>query len=179
MYIYVYNKTTGPWYFEVNMFNSRPVNYHFNSLQAFWPSVQIMIGDIPLALSTIDAFYFNIWKPFRGLPERFLLNSFQLHSSERHYPLRPELIESVYYAYKAAKDLHRRDRYLWMGYQMLQDIDQRARTRYGHTTLNDVVTGESGDHMPSYFLAETCKYVIKLRLLFLLFFLLFFFFCNC
>ncbi len=208
----------GPWYFETNMRTKRVSHYHFNSLQAFWPGIQILIGDIPLALATIDTF-FSIWNRYSGLPERLLLNSFQPHGSERQYPLRPELIESIYYAYQATSDLmsipprrpapqnsetlekaqsklsfnskkrnknnkkgkkekkekgersnssktgslyFSRDRYLWMGYQMLETLENRTKSRFGYSILNNVVNGEKGDYMPSYFLAETCKYLLLL-----------------
>ncbi|ETO22061.1 glycoside hydrolase family 47 protein, partial [Reticulomyxa filosa] len=60
----------------------------------------------------------------------------------------------------AQRKLHfyNQDRYLWMGYEMLQDIYRRTRVSYGHTILENVVSGELGDYMPSYFLAETCKF---------------------
>ena len=165
----------GPWYIETNIKTSRPSHYHFNSLQSFWPSLQILIGDIPLSFSTINSF-FSIWYNYNGLPERFLLNSNQPHSTENQYPLRPELIESIFYAFQSIKNNHKQmtkvnngsniyihqDYYLWLGYEILKSIQNRTKTTFGYTILTNVITGDKGDYMPSYFLAETCKYLLLL-----------------
>ena len=152
----------GPWYIESSMKTGRATHYHFNSLQAFWPSLQIEIGDVPLSLSSIDSF-FSLWARFGGLPERFLLNSKQPHSAEKGYPLRPELIESVYYAMKWAP-AHSPDRayFRWIALEMLLDVESRCKTEHGFTILDDVERGDRGDYMPSYFVAETLKYLFLL-----------------
>jgi mannosidase alpha-like ER degradation enhancer 1 len=93
----------GPWYIEAEMFSGRPIHFQFNSLQAFWPGMQILYGDLEGAIPTIDAFY-SIWEKYGALPERFLFGSNVAHSTEYHYPLRPELVESIYFAYRATKN---------------------------------------------------------------------------
>lgn len=174
------NVRKGPWYIETNIKTNKPSHFHFNSLQSFWPSLQILIGDIPLSFSTINSF-FSIWYTYNGLPERFLLNSNQPHSTENQYPLRPELIESIFYAFQSLNNNKQQmstmhvdnnnhtkqiyvnpDYYLWLGYEILKSIQNRTRAQFGYTILNNVVTGEQGDYMPSYFLAETCKYLLLL-----------------
>ena len=52
------------------------------------------------------------------------------------------------------------DYYLWLGLEMLNTIENRTRTEYGFTIIADVVTGIKADYMPSYFLAETLKYLL-------------------
>jgi len=74
------------------------------------------------------------------------------------YPLRPEIIESAYYLYRTTKD----PKYLEMGQLFFQRLVARCRTDAGYTVLKSVVTGEKGDLMPSYFLAETLKYLYLL-----------------
>ena len=71
------------------------------------------------------------------------------------YPLRPEIIESAYYLHHATHD----ERYLMMGETFFDAIVAHCRTEAGYTTLKSVVTMEKGDLMPSYFLAETLKYL--------------------
>merc|ERR1719319_1230936 len=102
--------------------------------------------------------FFGIWTKFDGLPERVLLNSGQAHGTERHYPLRPELIESAYHLYRATKD----PKYKEMGRVMMNTIQNRTRVKYGYSVLRDVITGAKDDYMPSYFLAETLKYLLLL-----------------
>lgn len=41
---------------------------------------------------------------YDGLPERYLLNAEQAHSTECYYPLRPEFVESTYYLFRATRD---------------------------------------------------------------------------
>ena len=45
---------------------------------------------------------------------------------------------------------------------MLFDIESRCKTSFGFTILDDVATGNQGDYMPSYFVAETAKYLFLL-----------------
>jgi len=49
-----------------------------------------------------------------------------------------------------------------MGRTFFESVVARCRTDAGYTTLKSVVTGEKGDRMPSYFLAETLKYLYLL-----------------
>merc|ERR1740124_30699 len=111
--------------------------------------MQVLVGDIEEADKTFENF-FSLWYKFGGLPERVLLNSGQAHQHERHYPLRPELIESAYALYEATKD----PKYLRMGLYMLETIEKRMTAAYGYAMLKNVLTGEQEDYMPSYFLAE-------------------------
>lgn len=145
------------WYYEANFKSGKAVHFHFNSLQAFWSAMQVLVGDIKLADQTFENF-FSLWWRFGGLPERVLLNSGQAHGSERHYPLRPELIESAYALYQATKN----PKYLRMGLYMLDTIERRSKSKYGFAMIRNVVTGELEDYMPSFFLAETCKYLYLL-----------------
>ncbi len=74
------------------------------------------------------------------------------------YPLRPEIIESAYYLYHFTKDPN----YLDMGRAFFVGLLAHCRTDAGYTVLKDVTTKEKGDLMPSYFLAETLKYLYLL-----------------
>jgi mannosidase alpha-like ER degradation enhancer 2 len=74
------------------------------------------------------------------------------------YPLRPEIIESAYVLHRRTKD----PRYLEMGRTFFEGLLAHCRTDAGYTVLKDVTTKEKGDLMPSYFLAETLKYLYLL-----------------
>ncbi len=52
-----------------------------------------------------------------------------------------------------------------MGKRFFDDIVACCRTGAGFTTLESVVSRKRGDLMPSYFLAETLKYLYLLFLL--------------
>ncbi len=81
---------TDHWYAEANMNTGKFSHLQFNSLQAFWPGLQVMYGDIHNA-SLTQARFFSLWRKYGGLPERYLLSSRDVHSTERYYPLRPEV----------------------------------------------------------------------------------------
>jgi mannosidase alpha-like ER degradation enhancer 2 len=74
------------------------------------------------------------------------------------YRLRPEAIESAYYLRRTTHD----PRYLEMGRRFFDDIVAHCRTEAGYATLENTVTKAKGDSMPSYFMAETVKYLYLL-----------------
>jgi len=74
------------------------------------------------------------------------------------YQLRPEIIESAYYLSHYTKN----PRYLAMGRRFFDDLVTHCRTEDGYATLKSVLTHEKKDLMPSYFLAETLKYLYLL-----------------
>jgi len=71
------------------------------------------------------------------------------------YPLRPELIESIMYLYRATGDP-------WLvdaGVDILKSIQHSAWTPCGYATVKNVLTHSLEDRMESFFLAETTKYL--------------------
>ncbi|KAJ6797687.1 alpha-mannosidase I MNS4 [Iris pallida] len=143
-----------PWYVEVNMNSAVTVWPLFNSLQAFWPGLQVLAGDIDPAIRTHAAF-FSVWKKYGFTPEGFNLATFSVQHGQRSYPLRPELIESTYWLFKATRD----PRYLDAGRDMLTSLQYGARCPCGYCHIADVESHKQDDHMESFFLAETVKYL--------------------
>jgi ER degradation enhancer, mannosidase alpha-like 2 len=78
--------------------------------------------------------------------------------TDPRYPLRPEIVESAYYLHRLTGD----SKYLEMGRTFFTALKVCCRTDAGYTVLRDVTTQEQGDLMPSYFLAETLKYLYLL-----------------
>lgn len=84
------------------------------------------------------------------------------------YPLRPELIESIYYHYQSTGDRS----WLLAGRLFLQSIQNSSHSDCGYAALESGSLGVSAmggvstlhlvDVMPSFFLAETCKYLYLL-----------------
>jgi hypothetical protein len=148
----------GPWYVQSHMQTGRMVHEQFESLQAFWPALQVLAGDIEEAIETHDAF-FSLWTQFGFLPESFLLPSRTVHPSMKYYPLRPELAESTYALYRATRDPY----YLQQGEQILKSLNGAARVPGGFASVKDVKNPRVlEDRMASFFLAETCKYLFLL-----------------
>jgi mannosidase alpha-like ER degradation enhancer 2 len=67
-------------------------------------------------------------------------------------------MESAYYLFHSTHD----PKYLEMGRVFFEGLVAHCRTDAGYTVLKSVVTREKGDLMPSYFLAETLKYLYLL-----------------
>ncbi|KAK2647151.1 hypothetical protein Ddye_022346 [Dipteronia dyeriana] len=143
-----------PWYVEVNMDSAAIVWPLFNSLQAFWPGLQVLAGDIDPAIRTHAAF-FSVWKRYGFTPEGFNLATLTVQQGQKSYPLRPELIESTYWLYKATRD----PRYLAAGRDMIASLQFGARCPCGYCHISDVEFHKKEDHMESFFLAETVKYL--------------------
>lgn len=143
-----------PWYVEVNMNSAAIVWPLFNSLQAFWPGLQVLAGDVDPAIRTHSAF-FSVWKKYGFTPEGFNLATLSVQLGQKSYPLRPELIESTYWLYKATRD----PRYLDAGRDMVASLQYGARCPCGYCHIEDVESHKQEDHMESFFLSETVKYL--------------------
>lgn len=146
---------TGLWYGQVDMVSGKRTATEFGALHAFLPAVLARGGDLPRA-RRLQASCDRMWKLHGIEPEVLDYRSMRvLHAG---YPLRPEIIESAYTLYHFTKD----PRYLEMGRTYFEALVAHCRTDAGYTTLKSVVTKEKGDLMPSYFLAETLKYLFLL-----------------
>ena len=116
----------------------------------------MLVGDIDLAASSHDAFH-ALWHEHRALPERYDVAQGKLHAGAwaEAYPLRPELAESAYALYQAT-GAHV---YLERGAEMIASLNAVARSGAAFATVRSVRTRQLDDHMPSFFLAETLKYL--------------------
>lgn len=146
---------SGFWYGEVDMHTGKRTAPQFGALHAFMPGTLLLGGDTRRAKRLQDA-AFKMWKLHGIEPE--VIDYRKMEVVHAGYPLRPEIIESAYYLHRATKDPRYRD----MGRTFFADLKKHCRTDAGYTTLKSVVTKEQGDLMPSYFLAETLKYLYLL-----------------
>jgi mannosidase alpha-like ER degradation enhancer 2 len=145
----------GLWYGQVDMDTGQRTATEFGALHAFLPAVLALGGDLRRARRLEDS-CFRMWTTHGIEPEVIDYRTMKVVSPG--YQLRPEIIESAWYLSRATKD----PRYLAMGRRFFDDLVARCRTDDGYTVLKSVVTGEKGDLMPSYFLAETLKYLYLL-----------------
>lgn len=129
-----------------------------SALQAFWPGLQVLAGDVSSAIKSHDQL-FRLWDKFGAMPELFdLAGQGSVISWARTSPLRPELIESTYHLYQATRD----DKYLKIGRKLLQDIERVSRVACGYAAVGNIHTLTVEDRMDSYFLSETVKYLYLL-----------------
>ena len=129
----------------------------FQSLQAFWPGLLSLMGDISSAMKSLHNMH-SVWKRFGFLPEFYNIPNAEAGLNRESYPLRPELIESVMYLYRATGDPY----LLEVGEDFLKSIQYSAKTACGYATIKNVKDHRKQDTMESFFLAETTKYLYLL-----------------
>jgi mannosidase alpha-like ER degradation enhancer 1 len=147
----------GQFYVEANMHSGSHSYDQFNSLSAFWPGLQVLVGDFETAAATQKAI-FDIWSKYGALPERYLISKKSPHSTQNYYPLRPELLESTYLLYRSTGD----PVYLEHGALFIKSLNEHCRVTTGFASIKNVQTKRLEDRMPSFFLAETVKYLYLL-----------------
>ncbi|KAK7884738.1 hypothetical protein WMY93_027861 [Mugilogobius chulae] len=116
-----------------------------------------LIGDLESATRTFQNYY-SVWRQFGGLPEFYSIPQGYTVDKREGYPLRPELIESAMYLFRATGD----HLYLQMGLDALESIEKISRTPCGYASVKDLRDHQLDNRMESFFLAETIKYLYLL-----------------
>lgn len=101
------NSRIGDWYVDVDMTRGLNGNVRqtFESLMAFYPGMQILLGELAPAAKTLSSFF--LVREFLGLlPERFDFVHWRAGESGDVHPLRPELLESAYFLHLATLGLY-------------------------------------------------------------------------
>ena len=161
------NGKLGDWYPDVPMKEglTQPSSA-FESLAAFYPGMQILLGELNPAARSTDAFTLAR-ESVRFLPERFDFAQFEAYFNHQTYPLRPELYESNYFLQVATKDLglSSTSGWLWNADFFMHELDAVAKTDCGYATVTGISSKTEihnltlGDEMPSFFISETLKYL--------------------
>ena len=82
---------------------------------------QVLAGDMEEAICS-HAFFYSIWRKYGALPERY---NWQTKAPDvLFYPLRPELVESTYFLYRATRNPF----YLHVGRDILTSLATHAKT---------------------------------------------------
>ncbi len=143
---------TGPlWYGHADMETGKRTATTTGALDAFFPAVLALDGDLDRARSLQDSM-FKMWQANGIEPEVYNYKTGKVE--EAGYPLRPEIVESTYYLYHYTKD----PKYLEMGREMFDDFVKYCRTDVAYAGLKNVETKEKSDYMHSFLFAETFKY---------------------
>merc|ERR1719383_1077914 len=144
-----------PLYENVEMESGNTATNWIDSLQAAFPGVQVLHGDLEEAICH-HALYYSIWRKYGCLPERY---NWKLNAPDvKFYPLRPELIESTYLLYRATKNPF----YLHVGKDILYSLNNHTRAECGYATVHNVLDMSLEDRQESFFLSETVKYLYLL-----------------
>ena len=153
---YVADEVRGElWYGQVDMNTGKRLSTHYGALDAFFPAVLALGGDLDRARRLQDSGY-KMWNVAGIEPEEIDYSTMKI--TEAAYPLRPEVIESAYYLYSFTND----PKYLDMGRTFFNGLKQHCRTDVAYAALKNVETKERSNSMESFFFAETLKYLYLL-----------------
>ena len=139
------------WYGHADMNTGRRTATVYGALDAFFPAILALSGDLERATRLHDS-SFKMWTKHGIEPEEFDYQTMEVGSPG--YPLRPEIIESTYYLYHYTND----EKYLLMGKTFFNDFIKHCKTDVGYAGLKSVITKEKSDSMQSFLFAETFKY---------------------
>ncbi len=119
------------WYLWANMFKGHKSLPLFSSLDAYYPGLLTLVGDLEQARKTLLNYHL-IWRQYGSLPEFYNVQIGGVHSNRETYPLRPEFIESIMYYYRATND----ERFLSMAFEFLESIEIVSRLDCGFATVS-------------------------------------------
>lgn len=154
------------WYGHADMNTGKRTATTYGALDAFFPAVLALSGDLNRA-SLLQESSYKMWIKHGIEPEE--INYQTMEVTAPGYPLRPEIVESTYYLFHYATLGARTSRphsstalnpkhYQQMGAMMFRDFVKYCRTDDGYAALKSVVTKEQTDSMQSFVFAETFKY---------------------
>jgi mannosidase alpha-like ER degradation enhancer 2 len=146
---------SGYWIGHADMNTGMRTHTWFGLLDAFYPAVLALSGDVPTA-ARLEESCFKMWNKYGIECERF--DYVKMDTADPRYQLNPEIMESAYYLYHFTND----PRYIEMGKTFLSNLKQYCRMDEGYSGLRNVATKQRSDLMESYFLAETWKYLYLL-----------------
>ncbi|MFT3897280.1 MAG: glycoside hydrolase family 47 protein [Thermomonas sp.] len=139
------------WYGHVDMATGARGVGEYGALDAFMPGLLAYSGDVARA-KRLQASSFAMWNAHGIEPETWDYRRGIVVDGA--YPLRPEIVESTWYLYRATGDRAYRD----MGRTLFDDFVEHTRTDAGFAAISDVRTMEQADDMESFLFAETFKY---------------------
>jgi len=140
------------WYGRVDMNTGEHVSSVITLYDAFFPAILAFSGDQDRA-ATLHTTWDWLWDKY-GLEPMV----YDYKAGEPNYPvydLNPEIIESAYYLYHITGN----PLYLDRNEQYWSDIKEYCRTDVAFTSIENVETMEKRDYMPTFFFAETLKYL--------------------
>ena len=144
----------GYWYGRVDMNTGEQFNPQYGALEAFFPAVLALSGDVARAIRLHDSWY-NVWTIHGLEPEAFDFEAYEVIPGGEMYYLRPEIIESCYYLHHFTGE----ERYLEMAKRIFEDLQTHCKTEIGYTIVKNIITKEKGDRMESFLFGETLKYL--------------------
>ncbi len=140
------------WYKRVNMYTGKFESSVITLYDAFMPGILVLSGNKERAIRLQDTWEW-LWNKY-GLEPMV----YDYKKGEPNYPvydLNPEIMESAYYLLHFTKNqkYHKMNEKFWL------DIKKYCRTDVAFTSIEDVRKMNKKDYMPTFFFAETLKYL--------------------
>ncbi len=139
------------WYGHADMNTGKRTANQYGALDAFMPALLVLGGDLERA-QRLQESGAKMWRLNGIEPEAIDYQTMQISAAA--YPLRPEIIESAYYLFRATGD----SRYRKMGQEFFRDFMRHCKAKQGYAALKDVRSKTQEDAMESFVFAETFKY---------------------
>ena len=114
---------SGFWYGQVDMNTGARTASEFGALNAFFPAVLVLAGDVKRA-RRLEQSCFKMWNLAGIEPE--VLDYREMKITSPGYQLRPEIMESAYYLWRATHD----PRYREMGRAFFDALSQRFQNQF-------------------------------------------------
>lgn len=140
------------WYGRVDMASGERTSDVITLYDAFLPALLVLSGDTGRAES-MQRTYDHVWRLHGLEPTAYDYGKHEVRAGD--YDLNPEIIESAYYLYHFTRS----PQYQAMAARYWADIKAHCRTDVAFTSISDVRTMEQKDYMPTFFFAETQKYL--------------------
>lgn len=140
------------WYGRVDMNSGESLSSVITLYDAFFPAILALSGDTARAIE-LQYTWDWLWNKYGVEPMVY-----DYKKGTPNYPvydLNPEIIESAYYLFNITGD----SIYYRMNAQYWADIKEHCRTDVAFASIEDVQTMEKKDYMPTFFFAETLKYL--------------------
>ncbi|PLX02691.1 MAG: glycoside hydrolase family 47 [Marinilabiliales bacterium] len=140
------------WYGRVHMNTGEFENSVITLYDAFFPALLGLSGDTARAIRLQHTWDY-VWNKYGLEP-----TAYDYKSGKTTYPtydLNPEIMESAYYLFNISGD----SSFYKMNEQYWADIKKYCRTDIAYTSIKNVETMEKKDYMPTFFFAETLKYL--------------------
>jgi hypothetical protein len=141
------------WYPVVNAVTGETITHQVSLWDAYFPAVLKLSGHDESARKTMQTWN-RIWNK-HGLVPMFY-NVKEDSVAGPRYVLNPEVIESAYYMWHFTEEQQYHD----MLQTYFSDLKEYCKTPSGgYSSVADVRTKEKDDEMPTFFFAETMKYL--------------------
>lgn len=146
------NHKNGFWYGQANMQTGEMMNRIVTLYDAYFPALLAVSGDVERAEQLQDSWN-RLWDKNRLEPKVY---DYGLDSiTNPGYDLNPEIIESAYYLYKITG----KEKYRQMNEKYFADLLEFCKNDVAFHAMQNVTTKKPADNMPTFFFAETLKYL--------------------